>query len=287
MRKLDVLIKIAGLAVIVSGAFFVYFAYLSVQRILDERAVRQTGAEMHFIFDDFFQARSLNEADETALDDSERTGGLTEANEINAFSVYESFTAEENNATENMPSNPVFAARELTGNSDIVGFIYIPGTSIKNLVVQGRDNIFYLNHDVYGRRNSHGELFLDYNNSRDFGDTSSIIYGHNMRNGTMFFDLRLFAERGFFLQNRFVYIVTEFETITYEIFAVFSASVHFNYIQTDFAYGEFERLINDFLRLSYFNADGISVLPDDQILVLSTCTNVNNDTRFVVVSRRI
>ena len=177
------------------------------------------------------------------------------------------------------------AARVFTANPDLVAYIAIVGTNIGNFVVQGRDNEHYLTHDANGQPNQNGAIFMDYRNSPNFSDPSTIIYGHNMRNGTMFHDLRHFMQQDFFEAHSQIIIVQDFHVLTYDIFAAFSTSVDFDYIQVDFAHSiEFQNLIDEMSRRSVINT-GIIATHNDRILILSTCTNVREDTRFVIAAR--
>ncbi|MDR2166758.1 MAG: class B sortase [Clostridiales bacterium] len=177
------------------------------------------------------------------------------------------------------------AARQLTGNDDIVAFISIPGTNIGNIVVQAADNEYYLSRDAFGNDNVNGALFMDFRNSRDFADKSTVIYGHNMRNGSMFHNLRHFMNRDFFEAHPHILIITDYNILIYEIFAAFSTNIDFYYIQVHFeSPAEFADLINEIIARSNHNTD-ISPTEADQILILSTCTNIREDTRFVIAGR--
>jgi len=176
--------------------------------------------------------------------------------------------------------------RTETRNPDIIAFINIPGTNIQYAVVQGRDNEFYLNHSLFRRPNMSGAVFMDYRNNRNFNDPNTILYGHHLRNGMKFTELRNFRNRAFFNENRYIQIFTNDGLIEYEIFAAFTTHIYFYYIQVDFAEGEFAELISELLRRSYHNAR-IRVRPNDRLLVLSTCTAVHDDERMVVVGRRL
>ena len=79
------------------------------------------------------------------------------------------------------------ALREI--NPDIVAWIYIEGTKVNYPIVQGEDNSYYLKHLFSGEWNGSGCIFLDFRNDASFADRHSIIYGHHMKNGTMFTDL--------------------------------------------------------------------------------------------------
>lgn len=180
-------------------------------------------------------------------------------------------------------------AVEETGNTDIVAYISIAGTNVRNVVVQGADNDFYLHRDIFGAHNANGSLFLDYRNAADFTDPNTIIYGHNMNNGTMFHNLRYYVNSGaetFFEAHSYITIMVENEVLVYEIFSAFITRVDFNYIQTEFADDQFAQLIAELNRRNTLRTDRYA-REDDRVLLLSTCTNISRDTRIVVAGRLV
>ncbi|MCL2350288.1 MAG: class B sortase [Defluviitaleaceae bacterium] len=184
------------------------------------------------------------------------------------------------------PHYPMAVARNLTHNEDIIAYIAIPGTNVGNVVVQGMDNSHYLYTDAFGQPNVNGALFMDYRNSPSFTDPNTIIYGHNMRNGTMFHNLRYYMNESFWREHPHIVVITDYDVLIYEIFATFSTHVDFYYIQVDFndERGDFEGLINEMARRAVFDTD-IRAARYDRVLILSTCTNIHQDTRFVVAAR--
>lgn len=192
--------------------------------------------------------------------------------------------------TSDLPSPIAFeTAVELTHNTDIVAYISILGTKVGNVVVQGEDNAFYLYRDMFGNQNVNGSLFLDYRNSPFFTDENTIIYGHNMNNGTMFHNLRYFVgenRTAFVEEHPYITLILPGEVLVYEIFSAFVTTVDFNYIQTSFAPGEFAQLVEELN-----SRDILNIAPEatgeDQVLLLSTCTNISRDTRVVVAGRLI
>jgi len=188
-------------------------------------------------------------------------------------------------------TSPLDDARELTGNPDIVGFLFVEGTNITNVILQGRDNYFYLHRDMFGNHNVNGSVFMDFRNSPDFTDQNTILYGHNMNNGTMFHNVRYYMQRDFFEAHPYIKVITDDQLFVYEIFSAFSTRadhayrMDFDYIQVLFdSDEEFGDLVNEMMRRSVYDT-GITAGQDDRILVLSTCTNVQRNTRYVVVAR--
>ena len=188
-------------------------------------------------------------------------------------------------------TSPLDEARELTQNPDIIGFLFVEGTNITNVILQGRDNYFYLHRDMFGNHNVNGSVFMDFRNSPDFTDRNTILYGHNMNNGTMFHNVRYYMQREFLEAHPYIKVITDDKLFIYEIFSAFSTRadrayrMDFDYIQVLFEDDEeFGNLVEEMMRRSV-HYTGVMASQDDRILVLSTCTNVQRNTRYVVVSR--
>jgi len=186
---------------------------------------------------------------------------------------------------ERVPLPLVPEARARYGNEDIVARITIPGTAIDYLIAHTDDNSFYLYHDLWRNRTAAGTVFLDYLNTPDFRDSSSIIYGHNMRNGTKFHDVRFYRGREFFETNNEMIVTTLYEELYYDIFAVFITHINFNYIQVEFEDDEFLELVQEMKSRSYHDTE-VEIGEDDSILILSTCWGpVGTDYRLVMAGR--
>jgi len=180
--------------------------------------------------------------------------------------------------------SPLEAARELADNPDIVAYLFIEGTNVSNVIVQGPDNVYYLHRDMFGNRNVNGSIFMDYRNTPDFTDPNTILYGHNMNNGTMFHNVRYYLNQEFFEAHPHIKVITNDTVFVYEVFSAFTTHIEFDYIQVDFEDDEFEELVVEIASRSVYDT-GVAASGDDRILVLSTCTNVNRNTRIVVVGR--
>jgi sortase B len=172
-------------------------------------------------------------------------------------------------------------------NSDVYAWIYIPETMVDYPILQHptEDN-YYLEHNMDGSSGYPGCIYTQLCNSRDFTDPVTILYGHDMKNGSYFHTLHNFDDEEFFNENRYVYIYTPEHTFVYEIFAtkVFSddliPSVYdfslnsdiYNYIKdlTTQEYG------NDYVR------EDTEVTTDSHILTLSTCIGSMPNNRWLV-----
>lgn len=171
-------------------------------------------------------------------------------------------------------------------NPDIFGWIYLPYGSISYPLLQGTDNDFYL-HQAYDKTpNNFGSIFIDYRNSNNLTDQHTIIYGHNMRNGSMFGTLKNFCDEKFYKKNNTFYILTPQVIYTYRVFSYHVADAKgrvYNVGYQDEA--EFQDFINLAKQSSYLDT-GVSVSTKHRILTLSTCTS-SDDKRFVVHAKLV
>ena len=170
-------------------------------------------------------------------------------------------------------------------NSDIYAWINIPNTPIDYPILCNQDNAFYLNRNVEKERSVYGSIYTEDYNSTDFSDFNTLVYGHNMKNGTMFGSLKKFRGAKFFEENRYINVYMENRILKYEIFAACTwdnkhilASRNFSIAENRTAY--LEEIMAVRSMDSQFKRD-ISVTADDRIITLSTCMN-NKNKRFIV-----
>ena len=173
-------------------------------------------------------------------------------------------------------------------NDDTVGFLKVNGTDIENIVVKGNDNSYYLKHNFNKEYNTAGWIFADYHNKLDGTDRNIIIYGHNMRNNTMFGTLHNVLNDKWkdVEENRYITLITEQESYIYEVFSVYQIEAEDYYMTTDFKNNEeFLKFANTLKSRSKYNFD-VDIKENDSILTLSTCAN-NNKYRVVLHSVRV
>lgn len=166
-------------------------------------------------------------------------------------------------------------------NSDIIAWISVGAININYPVAQGEDNDYYLHHTFENQENIAGCIFVDYQCSKDFTDSNTIIYGHNMRNESMFGKLKKFKEEDVFNKDAFFWIYTPDRIYCYEIFGcqeVGSTSETYQHQFDDKK--KFQEYIDSIFTDSIFIRD-IEVTSEDKIVTLSTCTG-NQATRFLV-----
>ena len=172
------------------------------------------------------------------------------------------------------------ALREV--NPDVIGWIRVPNSKINYPLMQGEDNTFYLEHTWEGNKNPYGSIFLESRNSPDMTDFNTIIYGHNMLNGSMFGGLSSFGYQWYFNWNKYVYILTDAGIYRYEIFSSYAAEVDSATYGLSFNQWETrENFIAMALENSQIDSDVVPE-PTDRIITLSTCTGVGYESRRVV-----
>lgn len=155
-------------------------------------------------------------------------------------------------------------------------------------VVKGTNNSFYLNHCFDKSNNSAGWIFADYRNKFDNTDKNIVIYGHNMRDGSMFGSMLNILNAKWYEneENTNITLYTENEKCMYKVFSIYKIENEDYYIKTEFKNdNEFEDFIKTLKKRSIkdFNVD---VSKDDNILTLSTCAN-NNKYRVVLHAKKV
>lgn len=164
-----------------------------------------------------------------------------------------------------------------------VGWITVPGTDVDYPFVQGDDNEYYLRRGIDGKYLYAGVPFLDYRCASDLSGGNSIIFGHNLRNGSMFGTLSRFKEQSFFAEHRYFYVFLEHNTIRAEIIAclvvtpnqapyVFDPDVSSDYP---------EQCIRD----ARCAASGLSFTSSDRFITLATCDYEKNNSRVILIGR--
>ena len=121
-------------------------------------------------------------------------------------------------------------------NSDIVAWLKVNGTNIETTVVKTTNNDYYLTHNFNKEYNSAGWIFADYKNKVDGTDKNLVIYGHNMRDDSMFGSLKWVINEDWYNNedNKYITLITENETQVYEVFSVYQIEKEDYYIQTNF-----------------------------------------------------
>lgn len=165
-------------------------------------------------------------------------------------------------------------------NDDICGWIYSEGTPINYPVVHCEDNEYYLHRTIEGEYSYAGTLFMDYRNSDNFTDKNTIVYGHNMKNDTMFGTLLEYRENEYFGKHSKMFFLTPIKNYKINLIAgayVSNTSEIYN-ITTEDAEKNVLNLINN----SAFDS-GYNYSKEDRFITLSTCINENSNMRYILI----
>lgn len=207
----------------------------------------------------------------------------------------ESETDDLNASSPEQPEEPVMLERFeklYEENNDLVAWISIEGMKIDYPVMQCEDDEYYLHHDFYGNEDKYGCLYV--RNKADVNDgVNFIIYGHNMRDGSMFGDLDLYQDESFYPDHSLISFDTLYEERTYEIISVFRSQIYnsddevFKYYQFYEAdtEEEFDYFYKNIKELSMYDT-GVTAEFGDTFLILSTCAYHVEDGRLAVVAKR-
>lgn len=172
----------------------------------------------------------------------------------------------------------------LKHNNNVVGWITIDGTQIDYPILQSNNNIDYLTKDYNNRETRAGSIFLDFRNEITTENKNTVVYGHRMKDGSMFQHLTKFLNEDFFKNHQTFEYDTLYDSYEAEIFSVYNTLTDFNYIQTDFAdETKFADLLDNMKSKSKYQTT-VDVNYDDDIITLSTCDYVldENEGRLVV-----
>jgi len=178
-------------------------------------------------------------------------------------------------------------------NQDVIGWLTVPNTQIDYPVVRGTDNEYYLNHTVEKKESKHGAIYMDFRNADPLQQKHIIIYGHNMKNGTMFHDLGNYKQRDFFDENRTISFIWDGVETVWEVYLAYTVKPGIYHIHTRFGTdGDFARVMNEAIEYSKnvtpsYRDESVTIRETDQVLTLSTCTYEYDDSYFAVCARRV
>lgn len=167
-------------------------------------------------------------------------------------------------------------------NPDTVGWIRFEHMDISYPIVQGNDNDYYLTHSFYKEEIKCGSIFIEAENAPDFSDRNTFIYGHNMKDKSMFAKLNMFKDEQVYRENPEFLIYTEEGIYRYSIFSCYQADVSWDSFVYQFAdeqqYGEWLQKIKG---RSLYDT-GVKPKAEQKTVTLMTCTPAGEEYRFLV-----
>lgn len=197
-------------------------------------------------------------------------------------------------ATVEDPNDPMnrkidFAALQEV-NPDVYAWIYIPGTNVDYPILQSETepDEYYLNHTIEKKEGLPGTIYTEKYNAKDFTDPVTIVYGHDMKNGSMFANLHLYEDQAFFDANPYIYIYMPNQALKYRVFATVVFDDRYLLGNYDFRSPEDFQIYLDELRSSingHVNMD-VNVTQESGIVTLSTCIADSPNERWLVNATR-
>ena len=165
---------------------------------------------------------------------------------------------------------------------DVVGWIYSPDTPINYPVVRGKDNKQYLRHLPNGKYNYAGSIFADYRNLYINNDSNVIIYGHNMKNDSMFGTLTEYYKQKYYDAHPVLYFLTPEKNYEVQLISGYITSSDSTAYMIERDEELNEKYIDRIMRSSTFDGS-VEYKKGDRTLTLSTCTNASNSQKYVMV----
>lgn len=173
-------------------------------------------------------------------------------------------------------------------NTELYAWIRIPNTMIDYPIAQyqGADDSYYLSHNMYKESAFAGCIYTEKQNSKNFDDPNTVLYGHNMQNGSMFRALHNFKDETFFNENQYIYIYLPDRTLTYQIFSAYEYDNR--HILNSFDFND-KKVFQEYLDYAQnpvssmmYNKRDLNVTADDRIITLSTCLGNISTSRYLV-----
>lgn len=170
-------------------------------------------------------------------------------------------------------------------NPDTIGWIRFPQepSQINYPIVQGKNNSEYLKKTFSANDNTLGTIFMDVGNKKDFSDRNTLIYGHRMRDGSMFRHLQDYEDKSFWEKNPYFYIYTvDGRVLKYHIYSACQVLDTSDSYQIGFESDDSYQSFLDMTKQTALYDTGVEVTTQSQIVTLSTCTSASDNHRFVV-----
>lgn len=206
----------------------------------------------------------------------------------NEYTNQTTASASENESIINVENHNINWDKLKEDNKDIYAWIYIPNTNVDYPVVQpskNEPNDFYLNKNINKEYEFSGSIYSEKQTAKDFSDPVTLIYGHNMLNGSMFASLHKFEDKKFFKKNKYIYIYMPYHRLTYKIYSAYVYDDR--HILNSFDFTD-DKILQDYFNYT-LNPDSmtkntrkVNLDLNSKIITLSTCTNGAENTRYLV-----
>ena len=184
------------------------------------------------------------------------------------------------------PINVDFAALKAT-SADAVGWIYQPDTVINYPIAHTDNNFYYLDHILGGEGNANGTIFVDTLCAGDFSEKNTLVYGHNMNDGSMFASLRNYRDAAYYPEHPVLYISTPQKNFRVDLIAGFVTAADSDAYAYHFDEDEqFMHYVESMKSQSVFQST-VTVEPEDKLVTLSTCTYEFDNARFVAIGKLV
>ena len=265
---------ISTLVLLIAIGIFCFAAWKLVTIYLDYK----TGVDEYTALEEYADNEKVTEGLEDSMDANDTMGDEWGDAELTEHSGSSRFESMENHIDFD-------SLQEI--NPDVIGWLEMEAVDTINYpIVQGEDNDYYLHRTFQRTDNFAGSIFMDYMNKSNFGQRNTIVYGHNMKNGSMFGSLKDYRDQEVYQKSPYFWIYTPTRIYKYEIFACAEVDKFGQDYQITFRDKE------DFREFIYRAQDqalydtGVDVDYTDTVVTLSTCTG-NEATRFIVQGKRV
>lgn len=167
---------------------------------------------------------------------------------------------------------------------DVVAWIYIPGTEINYVIAQTDNNSYYLDSRLDGEHSAEGTLFMDYQNAPDLSDWNTLIYGHHMKNGTMFGSLKNYKEQKYYESHPVIYLYTPEQNYKVELLAAYTTNIDDCIYTIPGTREERDNIVSHAHEMSDFTSMAL-VDNEDRLVTFSTCAYDFDNARYVVLGK--
>lgn len=174
------------------------------------------------------------------------------------------------------------ALRETGGNA--VAWLFAPDMSINYAVAQAGNNAYYLRRLLDGTYANGGSLFMDYRCSADLSDWNTVIYGHQMNNGTMFGELANYRDPAYYAEHPVMYLYTPGKRYTLELIAGYATDIYDIVYDLPTTKENRDEILDWAIRKGPF-VSGVTVGEEDKLVTLSTCAYDYDNARYVLIGR--